>query len=752
MPIESPILDDLEFEEIVARLRSRIPIHTEEWTDHNESDPGITLIQLFASLAEQLGYRLNQVPDKNRIEFLKLVGIHLAPAEPARTFVQLVLSRPEAATARLLPAASRIRASTGDPPPVFETDEPLDLVPAQLAALVSSSKRDLRELRAASEPGPQVGEDPETYVAERFTLVWDGKKPKPKDLPTQPLALFQAAEEAKHTHLFVGLAFNPSPSAGFVGQRVTLHLVLDDDEQPDPAAIARCGEPELELESSDPAEPLVEYEYFRPAQSGELSGTWRPLRVLSDGTQGWTRSGAIRFDVPASIGPIPDGDWKPVIGAPDPIPHPLVGALKTPVSGAPSEVPISGWLHVAFVVQPSAATVRALGFNAVAASHAESVQGESLGIGDGRPAQSFRLAHGNVLADSLELLATDLDTGLFAPWREVEDFDAAGPFDLVYTLDREAGRITFGDGDRGMPLPAEARVLARRYRHGGGLAGELPVGKIDQLESPPPSVTDAVNVVAARGGKEAEALEHASRRAPSVLKAQGRAVTREDFELFALRTPGVRIARAVVLPLRLPYPRGSDAAPGVDLETVAPGVVSVVVVPDASGFYPTPTESMLRAVCEELDRRRLVTTEVYALSPQYVRLFDLVVRVKSAPGFSRALLQESIRAELERSFHVLTGGPSGEGFPFGSTLHHADLVACVFRVEGVVRVEELEAWYDGFAPEPEGGEPRPSWRPERATPRRLTACPQSELDDDRFELAADENVFVDGPTLNVVVT
>ena len=46
MPIESPQLDDLRYERVEEELRLRIPVHTDEWTDHNDSDPGITLIQL----------------------------------------------------------------------------------------------------------------------------------------------------------------------------------------------------------------------------------------------------------------------------------------------------------------------------------------------------------------------------------------------------------------------------------------------------------------------------------------------------------------------------------------------------------------------------------------------------------------------------------------------------------------------------------------------------------------------------------
>ena len=63
MPITPPVLDDLTYDEIVTDLVRRIPVYAPEWTDHNESDPGIALIELFAHLGEMIGYRLNRVPE-----------------------------------------------------------------------------------------------------------------------------------------------------------------------------------------------------------------------------------------------------------------------------------------------------------------------------------------------------------------------------------------------------------------------------------------------------------------------------------------------------------------------------------------------------------------------------------------------------------------------------------------------------------------------------------------------------------------
>jgi len=93
MPLPAPNLDDLRFQrDLVDEARRRIIRYCPEWTDYNLSDPGITLIELFAWMTEQLVYRLNRVPDKNYIKFLEMIGVYLQPASSARAELTFYLS------------------------------------------------------------------------------------------------------------------------------------------------------------------------------------------------------------------------------------------------------------------------------------------------------------------------------------------------------------------------------------------------------------------------------------------------------------------------------------------------------------------------------------------------------------------------------------------------------------------------------------------------------------------------------------
>ena len=95
MTLQTPKLDDRKFQDIVSEARSKIPLYCPKWTDYNLSDPGITVIEMFAWMVDMLLYRLNRVPDKNYIKFMDMIGIRLEPPKPAVVDVTFRLSVPQ---------------------------------------------------------------------------------------------------------------------------------------------------------------------------------------------------------------------------------------------------------------------------------------------------------------------------------------------------------------------------------------------------------------------------------------------------------------------------------------------------------------------------------------------------------------------------------------------------------------------------------------------------------------------------------
>ena len=87
------VLDDLRFQELVSEARTRIARHSPGWTEHNVSDPGITLIELFAWFTDILLYRVNRIPEQLHLALLELVGVTPAPPRQAHTGIRFVLAR-----------------------------------------------------------------------------------------------------------------------------------------------------------------------------------------------------------------------------------------------------------------------------------------------------------------------------------------------------------------------------------------------------------------------------------------------------------------------------------------------------------------------------------------------------------------------------------------------------------------------------------------------------------------------------------
>src|SRR5262249_26043224 len=126
MPLESnlPVIDDRTFDDIVTEARTRIPRYTPEWTDLNDNDPGITLVQLFAWLSDMLIYRMQKVPELNYLKFLQLIGIELNPAAPAQAEIYFPVTPTHPDPFVIVPLHTQVTAPAADggPPVVFETD------------------------------------------------------------------------------------------------------------------------------------------------------------------------------------------------------------------------------------------------------------------------------------------------------------------------------------------------------------------------------------------------------------------------------------------------------------------------------------------------------------------------------------------------------------------------------------------------------------------------------------------------------
>lgn len=131
--LPTPNLDDRTFQGLVDDARRLVHRRCPEWSEHNISDPGITLIETVAMMVDQLIYRLNRVPERNYVKFLELLGLELRPPGAAQGEVTFWLSapQPQTVTVRAETEVSTDRTDIEEPI-VFSTTEQLDIVPCSL--------------------------------------------------------------------------------------------------------------------------------------------------------------------------------------------------------------------------------------------------------------------------------------------------------------------------------------------------------------------------------------------------------------------------------------------------------------------------------------------------------------------------------------------------------------------------------------------------------------------------------------------
>jgi predicted phage baseplate assembly protein len=167
MPLPAPNLDDRRFQELVDEAKRLVQQRCPEWTDHNVSDPGVTLIELFAWMTDQLVYRLNRVPDRHYVKFLELLGLRLYPATAARTGLTFWLSGPIEQPV-VVPAGTQTSTPYSDieDSVVFTTTEQLDIPPCELisvkTAKADEDADDRSDILQGGKPFPAFSDVPET--------------------------------------------------------------------------------------------------------------------------------------------------------------------------------------------------------------------------------------------------------------------------------------------------------------------------------------------------------------------------------------------------------------------------------------------------------------------------------------------------------------------------------------------------------------------------------------------------------------
>ena len=688
MPLPEPILDDLRFQkDLVDEARRRIIRYCPEWTDYNLSDPGVTLIELFAWMTEQLTYRLNQVPEKNRIRFMDLMGIRLQPASSARVELTFRLSTPfpispEDTTSASVPQGLEVatRQTDEEPEVIFTTDERLTIVPPRLTQMRREQNFNKNYLaRMGIETFPVFGQPPRQ--GDTYYLGFD----ETQDLRGHILRLEFQCEDTQAT----GVKRTDPP--------LVWECSLGDGQwHPLPPSTLH-NERDTTGGLNNPAGEITFYLplHFQPDQVHGRKAYWLRCRLEQRRKeQGmYSQSPLIRNIAAYSLGATTRGTHAVIVR------NETLGTS----TGEPGQL---------FRLQH--APVLAL-----------------------RPDEVVEVEE-----------KREGEVG-FVPWTAAADFANSDRYDRHFALDTATGEIQFGPALRqrdgtvrqyGRIPEAGRRVRINRYRYGGGTVGNVPAHKIDSLKSAVPYIDRVTNLTRAEGGRDSESLDEAKLRAQREVRAQQRAVTAEDFEYLA------KGASREVARVKCATPDKNANLPSGMIELlVVPAAFDALRARDLTKL---PLDaSLVKTVEQHLDQYRLLTTMLRIRAPQYIGIkveAEIVVADFSQPEAVQARVLETLRhylspLKLGADNPALrdTVGPDWEGWPFGKALFVSEIFTLLQKVPGVKHVLEVQLSQRPVHPDQEQPpvtdeeDGRPQGAP-AAAPPDLTPIEQR-----RFELPPD---------------
>jgi predicted phage baseplate assembly protein len=486
MALPTPNLDDRRFQDLVDDAKRLVQQRCPEWTDHNVSDPGVTLIEAFAYMTDQLLYRLNRVPDRHYVRFLDLIGVRLFPPVAARVPLTFYLSAPQPDTVRI---AAGTRAATVR----TETDEAIVFTTLEDLAVVACS---LSHVATSVEGSPAV--DRAEVLAKGTAFEAFSPVPKPGDT------------------LLIGLS-EAVPSC-------TVGLTM------------RCT---LEGVGVDPTRPPLVWE----AWTGD---GWTACDLESDSTGGLNRDGRLVLHVPAGhvaslVGKVRSGWLRARVVSPDAdVPaysaSPRIRDVSAETIGgtaAAVNAQFAGGGHegdgsLAGEILGVSAGIPGQLFSLL---HRPVVPGERPAVLCVSDADGW--AEWEQVSDFASSSPTDCHFVLDAVAGAVLLGPGVRQPDGTF---RQYGRVP----------PKGARLRLDAYMTGGGRRGNVASGAISVLKSSIPFVARVSNRRPASGGVDGEEIENAKLRGPISLRTRGRAVTTEDYEQIVLEAaPEIMRVRAI---------------------------------------------------------------------------------------------------------------------------------------------------------------------------------------------------------------
>ena len=671
MPITIPSIDDRRYQDLLNEALARVPVYTPEWTNFNKSDPGVTLVEIFAFLTETLLYRSNQIPERNRRKFLKLLGMPLQPASAAQGLIAISNDKGPL-SAQVLDPGLEVRAGNVS----FQTSRGLDVLPIEglfyFKQTIDAPSADIvayYQQLYASYRGAAPTITPQLYQTTPFPMPC-GK----------PLQLGDTVDGYIWLALCVRAGDKPPASQITLARRAIANQTLTLGVVPSITAAQLSLAPGRRFDQ--PTAVTLQVDAPNIDSSGGLVDSQG--RQPQYATLPTSASGDV-FTVPGVIDvTLPGQNQLTLWNNLDPL-EAGVGQLPPSLDDTSISDRIITWLRI----RPSAATQAQflwMGINSAPVEQRVRVRGEILPLGTGEPDQAVTLARAPVLPGSVTVWvsANNATTG----WTEIDDLTSAGPEvpvpdprlapgvqqyinpkNQVFLLDAESGQIRFGDGMRGS-RPPEGALLRADYDYSTGAEGNVGASSISAGPALPPGFS-VRNPIPTWGGADSETVTDGEKQIAAYLRHRDRLVTASDFRDITMRTPGVDIGRVEVLPNYDPTLASSQ--PGD-----AAGAVTLMIIPSYDANQPDaplPDRLFLDTICDYLDPRRLITTQVFLRGPNYRGIW-VSIGIKVVAGLNEAPVLAAVKKAVLDYLSPFT-------FPLAKPVIDLEIAAAATRVSGV---------------------------------------------------------------------
>ena len=654
-------LDDENYDEILDEAKNMIINLYPEWTDFNEHDPGITLLELFAMLKESQQFYADRVGEENKKKYLKLLGIRRKNKKAAHSLVwieseenyQLLRNHKLGADGLIFENIRKKQIVKGD------ITHCIAACDGQAEAMISIEEIEFGNMFHFCVFGENA------RPGKQFYLCCD----KPLPLKVQLDLYIQVYQEYR-------IKRNPLRDCGFV--------------------------------------PLVQIRWQYYTDKG-----WKNLENVQDETHAFLFDGFIRFTLEDAMeehsvcgrvgyfirAVLWEGEYDvpPILTRislnicevvqKDTLAEYIIQEKVQSSIKMDTELALLGKSEVYFEKNNIFYPVADFGKETCQKERAVKITVKDeriadadrimvinrdlsylykriIGVGNGFPYQEIDLEDLQVIYESFEILVQDLENGDgYSMWHKVEDFANSSSGDKHYIFDSRRGILHFGDCIHGMAPEGEI-ILAGCVRT-RGRDGSVKTGKINHFCREGMGNLTLTNICDGFGACDEESLEESFLRARRSIKESKCAVTRQDYEKYARQTPGLMVESCKVL-------NPDDVRQF--MKKIDETAVYMVVKPYAINMGESAKRSYTQNIKAYLERYRMIGSQIVLFFPEYVEM-EVYVEVTVKPQYHH--IEERVKQAVRDFFDIYKG-------EFGSVISYGRLYGFLDRKEFILGIRSLE--------------------------------------------------------------